>query len=74
MKSTKYVVGLSGGKDSTVLASCSKNASRGRTRDLAEALRDLLELYDRAAGNIKNDSGYTAADVKRLAEIRSLLP
>jgi hypothetical protein len=37
------------------------------------AIEDLLLLYDRAAGNVHIDSGYTAADVRRLAEIRALV-
>lgn len=40
---------------------------------LHNALRDLLAFYDRAAGNVRKDSGYTAADVKRLEEIRKLV-
>lgn len=41
---------------------------------LTAALRDVLVLYDRAVGNVRLDCGYTAGDVKRLAEIRKLLP
>jgi hypothetical protein len=41
-------------------------------QSLYAALRDLLALYDRVAGNVRNDVGYTAADVQRLQEIRTL--
>lgn len=37
------------------------------------ALRDMLALYDRAAGNVRTDHGWTAADIQRINEIRSLV-
>ncbi|MGA7791820.1 MAG: hypothetical protein WCA19_02200 [Candidatus Acidiferrales bacterium] len=36
-------------------------------------LRDALYFYDRVAGNARADHGWTAADVKRLAEIRAVV-
>jgi hypothetical protein len=41
--------------------------------DYEAALRDALHFYDRAAGNLRTDCGYTAADVLRLEEIRKLV-
>lgn len=38
-------------------------------RPVYEALRELLAYYDR-----RDDSGWTAVDVKRIAEIRKLCP
>jgi hypothetical protein len=40
---------------------------------LERALKDALHFYDRAAGNVRGDHGYTAADVLRLEEIRKLV-
>lgn len=37
------------------------------------ALRDALRFYDRLAGNIKDDTGWSVAEVLRLAEIRALI-
>jgi hypothetical protein len=41
--------------------------------DATKALRDALHFYDRVAGNVRADRGWTAADVKRLAEIREIV-
>jgi hypothetical protein len=38
-----------------------------------QAARDALQFYDRVAGNVRADYGWTAADIKRLAEIRELV-
>lgn len=40
---------------------------------LRRALRDVLRFYDRAVGNVIDDSGYSVADMRRLEEIRALL-
>lgn len=37
-----------------------------------QALTDLLAFYDRAAGSVHDQSGCTANDVLRIAEIRKL--
>lgn len=37
------------------------------------ALRDALRFYDRLAGNIKDGTGWSVAEVRRLAEIRALI-
>lgn len=37
------------------------------------ALGDLLIIYDRVAGNIKDGTGWSVAEVRRLAEIRALI-
>lgn len=37
------------------------------------AARDALHLYDRLAGNIKDGTGWSVAEVRRLAEIRALI-
>lgn len=42
--------------------------------DYEAALRDLLHFYDRARGAVGHGEGWTAADVLRLEEIRSLVP
>jgi hypothetical protein len=39
---------------------------------LVYALRDVLHVYDRVTGNVFDDHGWTAADVRRLDEIRKL--
>ena len=39
---------------------------------LVFALRDALYIYDRATGNIFDDHGWSAADIRRLDEIRKL--
>lgn len=40
--------------------------------ELRAALRDALHFYDRMAGNIRTEYGWTAADVIRLEELRKL--
>lgn len=57
-----------------------RNALRSLTLDLGRMILrvdtfkfdviSILHLYDRAAGNVRLDCGFTAADVKRLEEIR----
>lgn len=41
-------------------------------RGLELGLIDALAFYDRVAGNVRNDSGLTAEDVRRLAELRAM--
>lgn len=40
---------------------------------LHAAVRDALRFYDRVAGNILTDHGWTAGDVRRLDEIRKMV-
>lgn len=39
---------------------------------MIHALEDLLHFYDRVAGNIRTDHGWTAGEVRRLNEIRKM--
>jgi hypothetical protein len=51
------------------------NIIKGQNRfisELSEALRDLLSFYDRITGNTRGGDAWTAAEVKRLEEIRKL--
>lgn len=41
-------------------------------QEIHAALRSVIYFYDRVAGNVKSDQGWTAADVKLMAEIREL--
>jgi hypothetical protein len=41
-------------------------------QDLLFALRDAIFFYNRAAGTVRNDQGWTAADISRLKEIRDM--
>jgi hypothetical protein len=42
--------------------------------DALQALRDLVGFYDRATGAVRLDHGWTASDIKRLEEIRHMVP
>lgn len=46
---------------------------RRHVADCRMAVRDCLQFYDRLAGNIKDGTGWSVAEVRRLAEIRVLI-